>query len=70
MSVYGDDCWLAHFRMPKAMIAEICNKVRHLIGKQDMRYRKAIPVEIHICCCLYKLAKGANLLACSEQFAI
>jgi hypothetical protein len=56
--------------MPKAMIVEIYNKVRHLIGKQDTRYRKAIPVEIRVCCCLYKLAQGTNLLVYSEQFAI
>ena len=70
MSVYSDDRWFAHFQIRKAMIVEICNKVRHLIDKQDMRYRKTISVEIHICCCLYKLAKGTNLLACSKQFAI
>jgi hypothetical protein len=30
----------------------------------------AVPVEVRVCACLYKLAHGATLLTCSENFAI
>jgi hypothetical protein len=41
-----------------------------LIQKQDTKYQKVIPVEICVGCTLCKLVHGANLLACSEKFAI
>jgi len=40
------------------------------ISKHDTKYRKAILVEIMVSCTIYKLAQGANILTCSELFAI
>ncbi len=44
--------------------------MRPLISKHDTRYKKAILVAIPILCTIYKLAHGANILTCSEFFAI
>ena len=49
---------------------DICYCIRTLIQKQDTNYCYCIPIEVRICCCLYKLGHGCNLLSCSEQFAI
>jgi hypothetical protein len=56
--------------MDKSSVAEICFKLRDAIAKHDTNYRIAVPVEIRVCCCLYKLAHAVNLLTCSEMFAI
>jgi hypothetical protein len=56
--------------MPKAMVAEICNNVCHRISKEDTKYQKAVPPEIRVCCCLYKLAHNVYLLHCSEMFTV
>jgi hypothetical protein len=70
MCAYDDQRWIEQFRMDKSSVAEICYKLRGTIEKHDTNYRLAIPVEIRVCCCMYKLAHGANLLTCSELFAI
>lgn len=56
--------------MSKETFLDIYNEVRPLISKDDIKYRKAIPIEIKISCIIYKLAKGANILTCNELFAI
>jgi hypothetical protein len=56
--------------MGKGIVADMYYRLRGAIQKQDTKYRLAIPVEVRVCCCLYKLAQGANFLACSEKFAI
>jgi hypothetical protein len=47
---------------------DIYNEVRPLISKDDIKYRKAIPIEIKVSCIIYKLVQGANILTCSELF--
>jgi hypothetical protein len=56
--------------MLKVSVAKICNNIRDRVSKEDMKYRKAVPPEIRVYCCLYKLAHGMNLLHCSELFAV
>jgi hypothetical protein len=56
--------------MDKSSVAEICYRLRGTIEKYNTNYQLAILVEIRVSCCLYKLAHGANLLTCSELFAI
>ena len=70
MTVYDREQWVQHFIMSKETVFEICNKVRPLIEKKNTRYRAAIPVEIRVTCAIYKPAHGANILTCSELFAI
>jgi hypothetical protein len=70
MSLYDDSRWLEFFHMDKRSVADMCYRLRESIQKQDTHYRLAVPVEVRVCACLYKLAHGANLLACSEKFAI
>jgi hypothetical protein len=70
MSLYEDSRWIEFFRMDKGSVATMCYRVWGAIEKQNTKYRLAIPVEVRVCCTLYKLAQGANFLACSEKFAI
>jgi hypothetical protein len=70
MNVFDDGRWIQNFHMDKGTIAGICDRLRPHVRKQDTTYRKAVPVEVRICVCLYKLAHGANILTCSEHFAI
>jgi hypothetical protein len=56
--------------MDKANVAELCYRLRGVIQKQNTKYRFTVPVEVCVCCCLYKLAHGANFLTCNEKFAI
>jgi hypothetical protein len=70
MSLYDDSRWIEFFRMDKGTVASMCYHLRDAIQKQNTKYRLAVPVEVRVCCCLYKLAQGANFLACSEKFAI
>ena len=69
-SMYDDSCWIEFFRMGKASVAKICYRLRNSIEKMNTNYHLAVPVEVHICTCLYKLAHGCNLLTCSKNFAI
>jgi hypothetical protein len=70
MDSYDDERWIEQFRMDKPSVAEICHKLRATIEKNDTNYRLAIPVEIRVFCCLYKLAHAVNMLSYSELFAI
>jgi hypothetical protein len=56
--------------MDKGSVADMCYHLQESIQKKDTHYRLAVPVEVRVCAYLYKLAHGANLLACSEKFAI
>jgi hypothetical protein len=70
MSLYDDSRWIEIFYMDKAVVAEMCYWLRASIVKQNMKYRMAVPVEVRVCCCLYKLVYGTSFLSCSEKFAI
>lgn len=47
--------------MSKDAFMDICNQVKPLISKQDMKYKKAIPIEISVSCAIYKREQGANI---------
>ena len=67
---YNDDRWSCLFRMTKASIFELSNRLRPLIQKQNTKYRLAIPVVVRVACTLLKLAHATNMRMCSEMFAI
>jgi hypothetical protein len=46
--------------MTKATIFHIVANLKPIIGKQDTKYRKFVPIEIRVCCAMYKLAQGVN----------
>ena len=48
----------------------MCYQLRDAIEKQNTKYMLVVPVEFCDYCCMYKLAQGANFLACSEKFTI
>ena len=56
--------------MGKGTIADMYYHLQGAIQKQDTKYRLAVPVEVRVCCCLYKLVQGANFFAYNEKFAI
>ncbi len=71
LTKYDNKRWIKQFQMSKDTFMDICNQVKPLISKQDMKYKKAIPVEIWVSCAIYKLEEGANILTCNEMlFAI
>jgi hypothetical protein len=70
VSLYDDSRWIEQFRMDKASVADLCYRLCPHIQKQDTKYCQVVPVEVRVCCCLYKLAQGASLFKCSESFAI
>jgi hypothetical protein len=56
--------------MTKATIFHIVTNLKLIIGKQDTKYKKIVPIEICVCCAMYKLAQGVNFLVCNELFAM
>jgi hypothetical protein len=58
---YDDKRWIEQFCMSKANIADMRNKLKRLIEKHNTKYRVTVPVEIRVCCEIYKLAQGANI---------
>ena len=67
---YNDDRWVLNFRFTKAAAIGIAGVLASYCERQDTRYRKAVPVRVRVASALYKLAQGASLLICLEQFAI
>jgi hypothetical protein len=56
--------------MKKQTLFNISNQVEIHISKQDIIYKLAIHVEVHVVCALYKLAQVCYLLVCSELFDV
>ncbi len=67
---FDDKRWVENFHMTKATLFHIVANLKPIIGKQDTNYRKIIPIEICVCCAMYKLAQGANFLVSIELFAM
>jgi hypothetical protein len=57
LSIYDDSRWIEFFRMDKGNVANLCYRIRFAIEKQNTKYRLAVPVEVRVCCCLYKLPR-------------
>jgi hypothetical protein len=66
---YGNERWIHHFKMTKCTFFDIAHQVKPLVGKQNIKYQLAIPIEIWVAYTIYKLAQGVNNLMCSELFA-
>jgi hypothetical protein len=66
---YKNERWIHHFKMTKCTLFDIAHQVKPLIGKQNIKYRLTILIEIWITYTIYKLAQGVNNLLCSELFA-
>ncbi len=61
---------MKNFCIAKHNLFNIANQLRPLVIKQDKKHRKYIPIEIQVCCAIYKLAHGSNFFTYSELFAI
>jgi len=49
---------------------KIVDNLRPTLLKQNTKYQRAIYVEIHMSCVIYKLAHYCDFLMCSELFTI
>jgi hypothetical protein len=56
--------------MSKNTWFNIIDCLKFVFQKQNTKYCKVVPIMVHVCCVIYKLAKGANFLTYSELFAI
>ncbi len=43
---YRNERWIHHFRMTKRTLFDISHQVKPLVGKQNIKYQLAIPIEI------------------------
>jgi hypothetical protein len=57
---FDEERWVENFCITKHNLFNIANHLRPLIIKQDKKYRKDIPIEIQVCCAIYKLTHGSN----------
>ena len=67
---YDDFRWIEIFCMSKPNLLNLSRMLVPHIQRQNMRFRKAVPLLVKVACALYKLTQGASLMSCSEQFAI
>jgi hypothetical protein len=58
------------FRRLKSTLFGIVNKFQLTLKKQNTKYHKSIPIEIHVYCAIYKLTHGYNFMICNKLFAI
>ena len=52
---YDDDRWVANFRFTKAAIFRMAAVLAPHCQRQDTKYRRVVPMRVHIACVLYKL---------------
>jgi hypothetical protein len=58
------------FRMSNSILFGIVNRFQLTLMKQNTKYHKSIPIEIHVYCAIYKLAHGYNFMIYNEMFTI
>ena len=58
------------FSFNKTLISNLASLLAPHYERMDTKYRKAVPMRVHMACAIYKLVQGASLLQCSKLFAI
>jgi len=43
---YRNERWIHHFKMTKHTLFDIAHQIKPLVGKQNIKYQLAIPIEI------------------------
>jgi hypothetical protein len=56
--------------MLESTFFKIVDNLKPTFLKQNTKYQKAIYLEIHLSCVIYKLAHCCNFLICNEMFTI
>ena len=64
------DDWLENFRMSKATLLYVCNELRSSVEKNDIRMRKAIPVEQRVALTLWLLLTGVDFRTIGHLFSV
>jgi hypothetical protein len=67
---FEEDRWLENFQMNKVMLFSITDRLKVVLQIQNTKYRQSIPIEIPMCCTIFKLAQSANFIICNEFFTI
>ncbi|KAL3689251.1 hypothetical protein R1sor_015560 [Riccia sorocarpa] len=70
MQGYEEDRWLKCLLMPKEAFLSICADLHPAVRRQDICFRRVVPVEVKVGAVLYKLVTGVNLFHCGELFGI
>jgi hypothetical protein len=51
-------------------VFKIVDKLQLILMKQNTKYRRSIPIEIHVSCVIYKFPHSYNFLICNKLFVI
>uniref|UniRef100_A0A672HMP7 Protein ANTAGONIST OF LIKE HETEROCHROMATIN PROTEIN 1-like n=2 Tax=Salarias fasciatus TaxID=181472 RepID=A0A672HMP7_SALFA len=62
--------WLLNFRMRRTTFRHLCELLRPKLTRQDTRYRRAVPVELRVAVCLWRLATNLELRSISHLFGV
>ena len=62
--------FVQNFRVPRESFENICDQVRHLMGRVNTKYRLAIPVRKRVAIALWKLATGSKYWTISHLFDV
>lgn len=70
LTKYDDHRWIELFRMLKATLLRISERVHPLIGKEDTNFRSCVPTRTIVAAALFKLAHNAHLVIVTELFGL
>jgi hypothetical protein len=70
LTKFEEDRRLESCHMNKVMSFNIAYHLKVVFQIQNTKYCQSIPIEIPVCCIIFKLVQGANPLRCNEMFTI
>ena len=62
--------WLLNFRMRRTTFHILCDSLHPKLTRQDTTYRQAVPVELRVAICLWRLATNLELRSLSHLFGV
>jgi hypothetical protein len=70
LTEYDDHRWIELFRMSKATLLRISERVHPIIGKDDTNFRSCVPTRTRVAAALFKIAHNAHLVIVTELFGL
>jgi hypothetical protein len=70
LTKYDDHRWIELFRMSKATLLRISERVHPIIGKEDTNFRSCVPTRTRVAAALFKLAHNVHLVIVMELFGL
>ncbi|KAK7896821.1 hypothetical protein WMY93_022146 [Mugilogobius chulae] len=67
---WTDREWQANFRMRQATFYSLCNILRPWLTRQNTKYRLAVPVEVRVGVCIWRLATNLEYRSISHLFGV